>query len=963
MSKNIYLEKIVNKLDFSLPVELEELDCSAFGMDYTLYDYQNNALRNIIKLLWEYYVNLKGEKKGLLNKYREVGFDENLEKTLNITRKNENFDFLSKYYEICENRLIKFENIVNRAGFWMATGSGKTFIMIKLIEILFKMWQLGYIPQKDILILAPKDAILEQIKKHIDEFNRGNEIKIDFKDLRQFEREKQQKLDLFSSKNRINVFYYRADNIREENKDILVDYKTYLNDGNWYLILDEAHKGDKEFSKAQQYYNVLSKNGFLFNFSATFVDELDIATTVYNFNLERFISSGYGKHIKLTNQEYKSFKKKVDSEFGDDERQKIVLKSLVTFAAIKKAKEEINKIDSNLFHNPLMITVANSVNTMDADLKVFFVELSKIAQGQGEIESIKAELISDFKDNPDYYFNYGEKISYNFIDIINNLQKEDIAKLIFNSDSFGSIEIVTIANNPKEIAFKLTTSNTPFALLYASDVIKWTDNVLSGYSHSKDIISETFFEDINSKSNPINILMGSRIFIEGWDCNRPNVINFINLGVNDARKLVLQTIGRGVRINPYKKEIRRIENIKYKINNLEGIIKYTQPVQSLFLFSTNKETIGGIIENLDCGNLDEWVSIKGFRKNLNINKKLLKPVIEACDAVENRKYKISQKDFFEIDGYLTEVNSKIAFIEEKISIDTIDRIKNKKDSSFEFNNILFKDSIENNLLKINRFFKTKSYSLKEYSYVENDDIQSYRKIQIKNIPLAELNKLEEQIKNSIENKNVSIEELVFKLQNKQITTEEFIQKQSVAQNSSISYEKIDPNLSKIIQEHYYNPIIVAKRGFEDFFKNVIQEPSEIEFIKELLEYKNKSENLKKYDWWYFSKLVENVDNIKMPYYNSIEEKINEFYPDFVFWLKKDNRYYIKFIDPKGIEHPRNAVDKINSFNKIFNSNQMFEEKFEVITQLYYYNQNEPSVLKNELSKYWTNDFDYIFGLE
>ena len=267
------------------------------------------------------------------------------------------------------------------------------------------------------------------------------------------------------------------------------------------------------------------------------------------------------------------------------------------------------------------------------------------------------------------------------------------------------------------------------------------------------------------------------------------------------------------------------------------------------------------------------------------------------------------------------------------------------------------------MLKINRFFKTKSYSLKEYSYVENDDIQSYRKIQIKNIPLAELNKLEEQIKNSIENKNVSIEELVFKLQNKQITTEEFIQKQSVAQNSSISYEKIDPNLSKIIQEHYYNPIIVAKRGFEDFFKNVIQEPSEIEFIKELLEYKNKSENLKKYDWWYFSKLVENVDNIKMPYYNSIEEKINEFYPDFVFWLKKDNRYYIKFIDPKGIEHPRNAVDKINSFNKIFNSNQMFEEKFEVITQLYYYNQNEPSVLKNELSKYWTNDFDYIFGLE
>ena len=30
--------------------------------------------------------------------------------------------------------------------------------------------------------------------------------------------------------------------------------------------------------------------------------------------------------------------------------------------------------------------------------------------------------------------------------------------------------------------------------------------------------------------------MGSRAFYEGWDSNRPNVMNFINIGSRDAKK-------------------------------------------------------------------------------------------------------------------------------------------------------------------------------------------------------------------------------------------------------------------------------------------------------------------------------------------------------------------------------------------------------------------------------------------
>ncbi|MHB8280303.1 MAG: hypothetical protein ACYDIA_22015 [Candidatus Humimicrobiaceae bacterium] len=44
-------------------------------------------------------------------------------------------------------------------------------------------------------------------------------------------------------------------------------------------------------------------------------------------------------------------------------------------------------------------------------------------------------------------------------------------------------------------------------------------------------------------------MMGSRSFYEGWDSNRPNLLLFVNIGVgSDAKKFVLQSVGRGVRV-------------------------------------------------------------------------------------------------------------------------------------------------------------------------------------------------------------------------------------------------------------------------------------------------------------------------------------------------------------------------------------------------------------------------------
>ncbi len=99
------------------------------------------------------------------------------------------------------------------------------------------------------------------------------------------------------------MFYYRSDNLSDEQKEKIIDFRNYDNNGQWYILLDEAHKGDREDSKRQQIYSILSRHGFIFNFSATFTDPREIVTTAYNFNLSEFIRKGYGKHIYIFDQE------------------------------------------------------------------------------------------------------------------------------------------------------------------------------------------------------------------------------------------------------------------------------------------------------------------------------------------------------------------------------------------------------------------------------------------------------------------------------------------------------------------------------------------------------------------------------------------------------------------------------------------------------------------------------------
>jgi hypothetical protein len=125
---------------------------------------------------------------------------------------------------------------------------------------------------------------------------------------------------------------------------------------------------------------------------------------------------------------------------------------------------------------------------------------------------------------------------------------------------------------------------------------------------------------------------------------------------------------------------------------------------------------------------------------------------------------------------------------------------------------------------------------------------------------------------------------------------------------------------------------------------------------------NENNKLADYDWWYFSKIDEAIDDIGIPYFSFESGEYRNFFPDFIFWLKKGDKYYIKFIDPHGAEQGRdNSVEKIDGFNEFIKDfNNLKNKKLEKI-EIYFFNKRTPGVgMGEEYRKYWTNDFDNIF---
>jgi len=927
----------------SLPSSWIDHDLYSFSDKITLFDYQQEALKSAIKFLHYYFESLQKysplenqveyiERKKKL--YNEISrFNKKLIESLGITSKNNKllFDKLKEYYSVIKENSyekIHFLNFVNRISFWMATGSGKTVVLIKLIELLDRLISSKLIPDNDILILTHRDDLIDQIKEHIYEYNKIRSRKIKLWNLRKHADVKTGNVLTF--KDEINVFIYRSDLISDQTKEKLLSFEDIENNGKWYVLLDEAHKGDKEDSKRQLYYSVLTRNGLLFNFSATFTDVWDVITTVYNFNLDRFIEKGHGKNVYLSQQELNAFKDKED--FYDISKQKIVLKALILLTLVKKAKNNIDeKLGNNKhYHSPLMIALVNSVHTEKADLEIFFKQLELIASGKINLdifENTKRELIEEFSEHPRYVFGHDELLVNK--EAINTISVRDVLEQVFNTSSFGGIEVIKIPKNNEELIFKLKTTEKPFALMKIGDAGKWVKEKLTNYEINESYENTSYFKIINQKDCPANILMGSRAFYEGWDSNRPNVMIFINIGTGNAKKYVTQSIGRGVRIEPIKDKRKRLLPLKRE-NDIaaKDIYSKLEPedvllIETLFVLGTNKDNVQKILESIKYERKKSGEVIELEENELSKKYTLLIPVykeIEETLSVDTLPKFEGDKEL--ISNFIKWIEDDRLFYplfaeENHIEPKTITKIKEFLDKGkFKKSNISY---VYSQIGKLFRHVNITMQDLKKFKPLE-DEIVHFKRIRV-SLETNEVEKFKKLIEKVKKYKDPKKEKEKYKelLKSGKIGIDEFTSK--IEELSKTTNEEDFKDLKiKHIVNHYYLPVILTTKDKISYINHIINVKSERKFILELEKQVKENGLFNDFDWWMFSKLDQYLDEVYIPYYNKDHNEIKKFNPDFIFWLKKGDKYFIIFVDPKGTKHTDYEY-KVDGYRFIFEDGQ------------------------------------------
>ncbi|MGN8449824.1 DEAD/DEAH box helicase family protein [Helicobacter pylori] len=915
-------EEELNTNEINEPLEM--LDFKSFDSNKELLDYQQQALINAFRVLVAYFRDFKENKKEFYAFYQKHYSFANCD----FAKKKLN-PLLKSHFKV-ENDCVRFENFINRLAFYMATGSGKTIVIIKLVELLSVAIRMGLIPKKNIMFFSANENLIQQFEKEIEKYNRNKDYskQIDFKNLKSVTNKDFYHAPKNSFIEKITLFYYRADLMNdEESKENLLNYKDCWDNGENYVILDEAHKGNKTESKRQAIFSLLSQKGFLFNFSATFTEESDLITAVYNLSVGEWVKLGYGKEsVLLKKNDLNAFKDLKD--LNDREKEIALLKALLLLGMQKRYKTE------GYFHDPLMLVFTHSVNVENSDAEIFFKTLARVIENDDGSDFLKAkeDLLEELK-NPEFLFSDGKNQNYKvevFKEGLKSMDFKGLKEEVFYASN-GHIEVIINPKNNQEIAFKLNTSDKVFCLIKIGDITEWIYEKLKSVkvvSKNLSFKEESYFSQIDKSS--INILVGSRTFETGWDSTRPSVILFLNIGLDDdAKKLVKQSFGRGVRIESVKNQRQRLAYLDIDEAVKKGLKPNAAMLETLFVIATKSESVKAILDLKEESSDPSWCEVeleKTRMKHALFVPCYRKEQTNALKIPPSASFKMSEKNFKDLKEYFHLMSEKHFILKHEIYNpkdytllkEMIQTVHFKKVSTWHYKDLDYMISEIKGKL-----YPNQKVPKDEFNALDSEKIVHFKRVKVRADKKEELVKKIQEVK---EYAPLDKETLRTKIAQGEIDpydTEKHKQDRTF---------KVDEVELLKLKEHYYTPLIKAKNC--DWLKHVVKVKSESDFLEELLKI---TETLQEnYDFWAFSKIDEHLDNLFIPYIDNATERC--FFPDFIFWLQKGGTQIICFIDPKGTEHTsglRKADPYKNLFkDKIFNPKNDPNFKIKVVLKFY-----------------------------
>ncbi len=620
-------------------------------------------------------------------------------------------------------------------------------------------------------------------------------------------------------------------------------------------------------------------------------------------------------------------------DLNDREKEIALLKALLLLGMQKRYQTE------GYFYDPLMLVFTHSVNVKNSDAEIFFKTLARVIENgdESDFNRAKDDLLEELK-NPEFLFSDDKDKNYKveiFKEGLKSMDFKGLKEEVFYANN-GHIEVIINPKNNQEIACKLNTSDKVFCLIKIGDITEWICEKLKSVkvvSKNLSFKEESYFSQIDKSS--INILVGSRTFDTGWDSTRPSVILFLNIGLDDdAKKLVKQSFGRGVRIESVKNQRQRLAYLDIDEAIKDRLKPNAAMLETLFVIPTNHASLEAILkfqkESENGGeNRGSWREIK--LEKTPIKHALFVPCYrkEQTNALKispSASFKMSEKNFKDLKEYFHLMSEKHFILKHEIYNpkdyellkEMIQTAHFKKVSTWHYKDLDYMISEIKGKL-----YPNQKVPKDEFNALDNEKIVHFKRIKVK---ADKKEKLIQTIQEVKEYAPLDKETLRIKIAQGEIDPYD-----TEKHKQDRTFKVGEAELLKL-KEHYYTPLIKAKNC--NWLKHVVKVKSESDFLEELLKI---TETLQEnYDFWAFSKIDEHLDNLFIPYIdNGATER--KFFPDFIFWLEKGGTQIICFIDPKGtkISEYQHKADAYQLFkDKVFSSKNDPNFKIKVVLKFY-----------------------------
>ena len=438
---------------------------------------------------------------------------------------------------------------LDKLAFWMATGSGKT-LLLHLNYLQFLRYNRK--PLDNIVLITPNEGLSEQ---HLKDMALSNIPCC------RFELDGRPAIDGHTVQ--VTEITKLVMEKRGEGQSVPVD----AFEGNNLIFVDEGHKGSGG-EAWRQVRDAIGTTGFTFEYSATFGQALTAARNdaltaeygkaiVFDYSYRHFYNDGHGKDFNILNL----------LQDPGEHTDMLLLANLLAFHEQQAVfRDKVAEMRRYNIEQPLWTLVGASVNAVYSENKRKRSDVLTAIRLLHRFLSDRAWAIATIGQllagNSGLKGAHGDLLEGKFDYLRTKTPAtiyDDILGNTLHAANAGGLLLCDIKDADGELGLKVAGAQSYFGLIYIGDTAAFKKLAIadgSGIMVEVDAISGSLFEDINRPGTTIEVLIGARKFMEGWNSWRVSNMGLLNIGRSEGAQII-QLFGRGVRLRGLDMTLKR----------------------------------------------------------------------------------------------------------------------------------------------------------------------------------------------------------------------------------------------------------------------------------------------------------------------------------------------------------------------------------------------------------------------